>query len=223
MLQLREKEILDTLEKLKGFDFVLIGGYAVNAYTLPRFSVDCDIVLAKQDDLLKRSVEGQGYILEESDKRAVPYGGEFFRYEKEIEKGFKVSMDMLVGRVVDRQTGAAFTAEWVFKNSSLRLLKGKTITKELKLRIVDLDALIVMKFISCRNTDIRDIFMLMPSSKDRQWIKYEISKRISFEDRFSRVRGMVTSKKFKDNLQGVYGYIDLKVFEKHKNSILDLK
>lgn len=42
-LQLREKEIFETLKKLDG-EFAIIGGYAVNAYTLPRFSVDCDLV-----------------------------------------------------------------------------------------------------------------------------------------------------------------------------------
>lgn len=45
MLQIREKEVFDTLKKIRECRFVLIGGYAVNAYTLPRFSVDCDIVV----------------------------------------------------------------------------------------------------------------------------------------------------------------------------------
>ena len=55
MLQLREKEIFETLNKLKGLNFVLIGGYAVNAYTLPRFSVDCDIFL-EDSHLSRRNV-----------------------------------------------------------------------------------------------------------------------------------------------------------------------
>ena len=45
LLQIREKEIFETLKTISEFNFVLIGGYAVNAYALPRFSVDCDIVL----------------------------------------------------------------------------------------------------------------------------------------------------------------------------------
>jgi len=45
LLQIREKEIFETLKKIKKSEFVVIGGYAVNAYTLPRFSVDCDIVI----------------------------------------------------------------------------------------------------------------------------------------------------------------------------------
>jgi hypothetical protein len=48
---LREKEIFETLKKIKDCEFVLIGGYAVTSYTLPRFSVDCDIVLKNTDEL----------------------------------------------------------------------------------------------------------------------------------------------------------------------------
>lgn len=49
----REKEIFESLKVLKDKRFVVIGGYAVNAYTLPRFSVDCDIVVNKKDDLIE--------------------------------------------------------------------------------------------------------------------------------------------------------------------------
>ena len=52
-LQLREKEIFETLKKIKKSKFVVIGGYAVNSYTLPRFSVDCDIVIKNRKELNK--------------------------------------------------------------------------------------------------------------------------------------------------------------------------
>ena len=53
MLQIREKEVFESLKKMKGLKFVVIGGYAVNAYTLPRFSVDCDIVVKDKIDAAK--------------------------------------------------------------------------------------------------------------------------------------------------------------------------
>ncbi|MBI4452589.1 hypothetical protein HY637_04110 [Candidatus Woesearchaeota archaeon] len=55
LLQLREKEIFDTLKKIKNQKFALIGGYAVNAYALPRFSVDCDIVTENKAETEKNS------------------------------------------------------------------------------------------------------------------------------------------------------------------------
>src|SRR3989338_9201899 len=169
-LQLREKEIFNTLKKIKKSNFVIIGGYAVNAYTLPRFSVDCDIVIKDRKELEKveESLLDLGYRKEKNYSDKVSYGGNFERYEKELGNNFKVSVDILISEVFDRQTKAKFSADWVFGNSSLRNLQGKTISEQLKLRIINVDALFVMKLISCRQTDIRDIFLLI-NSKDKKW------------------------------------------------------
>src|SRR3989344_8444155 len=218
MLQLREKEIFETLKKIRNFKFVVIGGYAVNAYTLPRFSVDCDIVVEEGSQIkgIEDELNAIGYLKEKTDFINLPYHKEFRRYEKEIAKNFRVSIDLMIKNVSDRKTHALFSAEWIFKNSSLRLLKGKTIAEELRLRIISLDALIVTKIVSCRSTDIRDVFMLMPQASNAEWIKEEVAKRCEFNERFETVRDKITSAEFKDNLQGVYGKIDEKVFEKHK-------
>ena len=225
MLQLREKEIFETLKGMNKFEFVIIGGYAVNAYTLPRFSVDCDIVVKDSKELkeIGEALLDFGYIKEESNKDKTSYYGDFLRLEKDLGSNIKVSMDILIKEVLDRQTNATFSADWVFNNSEIRTLRGKTITEELKLRIINLDALFVLKFVSCRLTDIRDIFMLAPNIKDKEWIKGEISKKYDFDKLFLKVKEKITSKQFKDSLQGVYGIIDNKVFEKHKKAILDLE
>ncbi len=227
LLQLREKEIFEALKKIKTCQFVVIGGYAVNAYALPRFSVDCDVVV--EDDAAAKAIGSElgksGYIGAKSDKRLSYEGneGKFERHEKQIDKDFKVSVDILIGEVFDRQTGCSFSAKWVFDNSAIRRLRGKTITESLELRIIDIDALIVMKFICARLPDIRDVFMLMPSAKDKRWIKEEISKRLYFEKAFHKIEAKVTSSQFKNNLQGVFGYVDTKAFEKNKKAILSLK
>lgn len=222
-LQLREKEVFETLKKIKTHRFVVIGGYAVNAYTLPRFSVDCDIVIENNLEAKKieKSLKKSGYKKEENNA-AASYYGNFARYGKAVIRNFRVSFDLMISNVVDRNTKASFSSKWVFENSEIRLLRGKTISEDLKLRIVNLDTLIVMKFASCRNTDIRDIFMLIPQAKDISWIKEEVSKRYDFKDRFNKVKDKITSAKFKDNLQGVYGYIDKNLFEKHKKGVLDM-
>jgi len=149
--------------------------------------------------------------------------GAFVRYEREIKPNFKASIDILIRDVLDRQTNVSFNAGWIFENSGLRMLAGKTITRQLRLRIIDDCALIVMKIISCRNTDIRDVFMLISMVKDNRWIIDEVSNRCDFKDRFIKIRDTVMSPKFRDNLQGVYGHIDTVVFEKHKRSVLGLE
>ncbi len=225
LFSLREKEIFETLKKIKSFKFVIIGGYAVNAYTLPRFSVDCDIVVKDKDELdnveqeLLRLIYKKAYV----DKNNASYYGDFEKYEKDLGNGFKVSIDILIKAVLDRYTNSTFSAEWVFNNSEIRELKGKTINEKLKIRIINPEALIVMKISSCRINDIRDVFMLAPYIKDKEWIKQEISKRYEFNERFSKLKEKILSQQFKDGLQGVFGFVDNKVFEKHKKMILELE
>ncbi len=131
-------------------------------------------------------------------------------------------MDILIHSVTDRTTKVKFEAEWVFENSGVRVLRGKTITEELKLRIINIDALLAMKIISCRPTDIRDAFMMLPNANDKEWVKSEIAARYDFKDRIGKIVDKVNSKQFKDGLSGVYGRVDEKVFEKHKKAITTL-
>lgn len=220
LFSLREKEIFNTLKAIKDCDFVIIGGYAVNAYALPRFSVDCDIVVKDSGELLKI----EGILLNNGYKKEnlfnASYSGEFFRYGKKLNNNFAVSMDVLFSKVVDRLTSSVFSSEWIFENSSTKIFRGKTISQDLRLRIINLDALMVMKMVSCRSTDIRDVFMLSPFAKDKEWIVSEISARYDFNNRISKIIDNITAKQFKDGLSGVYGSFDQKVFEKHKNSLI---
>lgn len=220
-LQLREKEIFETLKQLKNYQFVVIGGYAINAYTLPRFSVDCDIVVNDAKKIEKQLLS-IGYSSVFDDLSDVPYHGNFNRYKKKINENISVSVDIMIREVLDRQTDAIFSAEWIFKNSKVRTLRGKTIEESLKLRIINIDALFVMKMISCRSTDIRDVFMLAPDIRDKQWIKDEVSKRYNFDDRFNKIWTTITSAQFRDGLQGVFGSIPNGIFEKHRKSMLKL-
>lgn len=224
-LQLREKEIFEMLKEIKEFKFVLIGGYAVNAYALPRFSVDCDIVVKDDKEvekIVKKLIE-LGYSKEEVNEKNISYHGSFKRFVKKIKDNFKVSVDILIKGVLDRKTEVVVTAAWVFDNSEIKVFKGKTIIEELKLRVINLDALFVMKVISCRSTDIRDVFMLAPNIKDKNFVKEEISKKCNFNNNFLKIKEKITSKQFKDGLQGVYGYINDVVFEKHKKALLELE
>ncbi|MBI1935342.1 hypothetical protein HYS31_02775 [Candidatus Woesearchaeota archaeon] len=208
LLQLRENEIFEALKKIKNCIFVVIGGYAVEgkaeAAKIGKELIKINYVRSTDTDL-------------------VQYHEEFLKYEKTIMKNFKVSVDILIANVSDRLTKGIFSAEWVFRNSAVRALKGKTIQEELKLRIINMDALLAMKFVSCRNADIRDVFMLMPQAKDAGWIKSEVSERCEFKGRFQKIKDKITSIEFKNNLQGVYGYVDSKVFEKHKKAVLGIE
>jgi hypothetical protein len=219
LFSIREREIFNILRQIKDCDFVMIGGYAVNAYALPRFSTDCDIVVKNSKELSKiaKILTSFGYK-KNNPKGEFTYSGKFARYEKVLEANFGVSIDILIGDVSDRITGATFDAEWIFKHSHMNRLNGKTIVEELQLKIIEMDALVVMKAITCRATDIRDVFMMLPNAKDKEWIKMEIGSRYDFNDRIKKILDKINSKQFKDGLSGVYGQIDDKVFDKHKKA-----
>ncbi len=221
-LQTREKEVLIALKKLRGARFVVIGGYAVNAYTLPRFSVDCDIVIAHKEGLARigNVLIKLGY--RRGEYRDFDASGSFARYEKSLGGSFRVSFDVLIGKVLDRQTAASIAWAWIFENSAVRTLRGKTIAERLKVRVIDLDALCVLKLISCRATDIRDIFMLAPSIKDPIWVRGEVALRCDFNERLSKAKSDITSRQFRDGLQGVYGLVDDQTFNRNLDAFLEL-
>ena len=218
-LQLRENEVFGALKKLAHFKFVLIGGYAVNAYTIPRFSVDCDIVTKDKGESagIEKVLHELGYARTGTSKTSEP--ARFARCEKTLANSFKVSFDILIGAVIDRQTGASFPAGWIFRNSKVRLFKGKTIAEQLRVRVVRLDALFVMKMVRCRPTDIRDIFMMAPSITNKKWVKNEVSSRCNLCDRLRRVKDTVSSLEFRNGIQGVYGLIDNQMFDRSANAI----
>ena len=82
-----------------------------------------------------------------------------------------------------------------------------------------MDALLAMKMTSCRATDIRDVFMMLPQAEDKEWIKKEIASRCDIKDRIARITEKIMSKEFKNGLSGVYGVIDEKTFNKHRKAI----
>jgi len=218
----REKEILSTLEKLNELDFILIGGYAINAYTQPRFSVDCDIVVKNKQDAKKVTdkLVSLGYKEKEINPN-IPYAGEFLCLTKEI-LGIEVPFDLLIGRVIDRKTKNKFDAKFIYENSDIISLTGKVTPKRIELRIANPEILIIMKLAASRKSDFRDVFMLLERDVDLNFIllnikKYNLNKNL---DEFKKV---VTSDGFKDNLQGVFGKVDEKIYNLIINKINKIK
>lgn len=154
----REVEILRILKLFHGLDFIVVGGYAVDAYALHRFSVDLDIVVQKDDfKKFEAVLEKDGYLLETQKKDLdEAYSGEFRRYVKDV--GGKVSVDFLIGSLVARATGASWSFEFLKKNSQKRLVKG--LTESIEAEVPSRELLVALKIHSGRLTNLRDIVML---------------------------------------------------------------
>jgi predicted nucleotidyltransferase len=156
----REAEILRVLNVLHEarVKFTLIGGYAVDAYSpRPRYSVDCDIVIPKEqlDNLLSLLSE-QGYRKGEVYHNELE-GVETRRLSKRVGEE-EVFVDLLVGGVRCRQTTAVWKEEEVrMASKELRVVgvNGSVLSN-----VAAKEMLIAMKLHSGRDPDLRDIVML---------------------------------------------------------------
>lgn len=215
LFSLRESEIFTTLRSVQAVDAVLIGGYAVNAYARARYSVDCDVVVPfLESDRIQSILSDCGFQLKTRSITGGPYAGSFMGFEKPLATGFAVTFDVLVDEVLDRRTRASFSSEWIRKHSGIRRLSAKTYPDSLALQVVNADALVVMKLVAGRVSDFRDVFMLAPAV-DAAYVHDEISKRMDAAEAFSRAEKTILSKQFRNNLQGVFGYVEEKVFDAH--------
>lgn len=156
-LQDREEEIIRLLA-LMPREFVLIGGYAVSALSSHRFSVDCDIVIAKGaekpfSNLLKK----EGYAKRKSTKVGKAYGGSVELHVRTIKAG-KISVDMFAGGVTARESGASWSYDHFRRNSVEAVVAGTR--NSAKVTVPTKELLIAMKIHSGRDTDLRDIVML---------------------------------------------------------------
>lgn len=217
MLDARDRAVLETLRKIPKENLVLVGGYAVNAYVPPRFSIDCDLVLLGSTGRVESVLRRNGFRQVQSGE--LPYG-RYLRYEGEKEK---VSFDLLVDSVVDRDTGILFEGDLFRKYSAERTTIGRAGTVRIKMRVADPELLFAMKFVAGRRHDVRDIFML--ASEELRWdlAQQLILTRCSsdiIKRRVEMVRRSVSSTDYRDSLQGPYGRIPDDRFERCKKNLL---
>jgi hypothetical protein len=217
-LDAREGVVLRTLQKLPKDNIVLIGGYAVNAYVPPRFSIDCDLVVLGNSDRIESSLARDGFKRVEAGNVG---HGKYVRYETEHDK---VSFDLLANSVVDRDTTIAFEAELFKRYSAVRTAVGRAAPTRIKMLIANPELLFAMKFVAGRRQDVRDIFMLSGAEIDWSVVRELISGKcevVLTKERSKAVIASITSKTFKDSLQGPYGRIPDKRFDACKKNLTD--
>ena len=202
----RENEILRTLYSLveEERDFVVVGGYAVSGLGKHRFSVDCDIVISKArlsetQAVLKRC----GYKIEfEKTGFDGTYAGEFVRYKKKVSE-LPVTFDLLVGSLVCRTTGAAWSFEYIKKHSIETTIGG--IENVVKCRVPEKELMIAFKIHSARRTDVRDTVMLMETSDmDKVLSHLKRGKAEVLKKQVNDIIEMLNDEKLVDSLKGVF-------------------
>ncbi|MDT8782630.1 MAG: hypothetical protein IAX22_08325 [Candidatus Bathyarchaeota archaeon] len=185
-------------------DFVVVGGYAVTGLGKHRFSVDCDIVISKAvlgeiEAVLKRC----GYERDiEKTGFDYTYAGEFVRYKKKVGE-LPVTFDLLVGSLVCRTTGAAWSFEYIKKHSGETTIGGNE--NRVKCRVPERELVIAFKIHSARRTDVRDTVMLMEDSDMSKVITHlRRGKAEVLKKQVSDIIEMLNDKRLIDSLKGVF-------------------
>lgn len=196
----KENSIFDILQKFtgQGFEFVVVGGYAVSSYR-HRFSVDADLVIQEKDlEKFELFLKKEGFSQTISKELNNVYSSKFKRYEKE-----NASVDIMIGALASKQTGASFSYKLLIDNSSNRRIIG--IEKEIMVKVPSKELLIATKIHSGRLTDFRDVAAL---AKDSNLEKIRsilfIGKSEELQKNLKELNKAVNDPKFLDSFKGVF-------------------
>ena len=199
----RENEILSILEAFNkaNLKYVLVGGYAVSAY-MHRFSVDADVCISKNDlPSFKEVLKAKHFELEKRRDLEDMYNGEFECYIK--KEKLPVTVDLMIGSIASRQTGASISFNHLFENSSIKEITG--IEKTISARIPSKEALISLKIHAARLTDARDIAALCHSIDFDVISKFvNIGDLKKVQNNIKMLDSYFKSKNFKDSFKGVF-------------------
>ena len=155
----RESEIIRILRVLSEATegFVVIGGYAVNAFGLHRFSVDCDLATDRDNvPVIDATLLREGYELRRNEVRP-PIGVTIREYRKPVG-GETASLELLVDTVVNTTTRGTWTYGFIQNNSVEAIIMGAT--DSTPSRVAQRNLLVAMKLHAGRTEDFGDIVML---------------------------------------------------------------
>jgi len=233
LMKRREEEILNSLlflsEKTKDFtdpELIMIGGYALRAFIpFSRFTRDCDFTMMKRDswniDRIKE-VLPEGYLVEEEEK-CNNYG--FLRCIKFVKHNrakVKVSMDFMEGEIRGREAKEIIKIdEAMIKNRVFAsiLIAGRAI----KLPVPSYVDYFVMKVVSARASDIRDIASLICENGIPENLVERVKQILPYPEIFSiklkeRIIPEIRRKTFLDSWRGIFGTI--KYNEKDRRKVI---
>ena len=229
IMNLREEEISKIVEQLSkltdGFEnpkIVLIGGYALRAFTsLSRYTRDCDFVLKKSDgwnlDKIQRLLpkDLSADVFEKRDS----YG--FLRCIKLLKVGVKISLDFMEGEVRGRTEEQIFFITEKFLQKT-RKVEISIAEKTVEVYIPDYVDYLILKLMSARPSDIRDIATLIWKNGIPDNLEEEAKKKLAhpeiIEKNLKLIQKDISDKRFLDSWKGTF--VTTEFTEKTKEGVL---
>jgi hypothetical protein len=232
VIKLREEEISRLIEYLSrqtdGFEnpkIVMIGGYALRAFTsLSRYTRDCDFVLKKLNGwnldkiqkLLPKDLSTA--VFEKRDT----YG--FLRCIKLLKvngKSAKISIDFMEGEVRGRTKEQVFfiTEKFLQKTRKVKIPIAEKVTE---IYVPDYTDYMILKIMSVRPSDIRDIAALIWKNGIPDDLKERAKKALAhpeiLEKNMKLIIDDILDKRFLDSWKGTF--VTTEFTEKTKDEVL---
>lgn len=232
IMNLREEEIGRIIEQLskqtEGFEnpkIVMIGGYALRAFTsLSRYTRDCDFVLKKIDgwnlDKIKKLLP-KDLSVEAFEKRG-DYG--FLRCIKLLkvnDRSAKISIDFMEGEVRGRMEEQVFfiTEKFLQKTKKVKIPIAK---KMIEIYVSDYTDYLILKIMSARPSDIRDIATLIWKDGIPDDLEERAKKALAHPDILEKnlklIINDVSNERFLDSWKGTF--VTTEFTEKTKEKVL---
>ena len=147
--------------------------------------------------------------MKDADDFALIYKGRFVCFRKMVES-LPVSVDLLVGMVQCRQTDAAYSFDYVWKNSEIRVVTGFGVKASAEARVADREMLIALKINSMRMADQRDIIALCGGTVDTEKVANHLPRgpRDKIGEHIGRLLSFLKDAKSRDSLKGVFVFSD---------------
>jgi len=203
----RERSCFEFLNKVAHEEVVVIGGYAVSAHALPRFSVDLDLVVASSAaQLLRKLLAIEGFSKERSWNGGGVFAGRSERWIRLINGKFPVYVDLLIGGISDRGTGVSYSYNELRERSSWKRIRGLSPGLEAEGLVPDRETLIALKLLVGRKVDLRDVVVLARHALNQETV-VRLLRRAPKEKVREHTENLVSSistKEFMNSLQGVF-------------------
>lgn len=160
----REAELFAVMEGFEPEGSVVIGGYAVSARTIPRYSHDLDLVVSAARADAVREFLAAKQLSRVRQRTAIEqnYGGSWERWQRGKTGP---TVDLLAASVQDRAFQVPFPYERVARGAEARALRGLR-ESAARARVASVEVLIALKVQPMRDRDVGDLACLAGAGFD---------------------------------------------------------
>ncbi len=154
----RERDLFEGLEGLPTSGILVIGGYAVSARSIPRYSHDIDLVLERESLEGVRRFLGAQRFKKTRDREGFEqnYGGSWERWQRAAAGA---TVDLLPASVQDRHFQVPISFARASSGAELLTLRGIE-ESALRLPVASIEVLIALKLQPLRERDLGDLACL---------------------------------------------------------------